>query len=250
MTAIFSTRESNLGYGNPNLDTGQKLKDPQRKQNNKGKGKDKGKKGDSYNPIFGRPGIRKLEDTISSNAQNINFNDFADLPTDQEAFEKQRQISEERRYGAYKAKLDDQYKVRDDEYGQEMANRGLVPGTAAYDRAYKNFASEKGQAYSDARENAFNAAVGDQSQSISNLLGQRKQVMDERTLPLNLKNQIYQSLVGGRGTAADLALKNKQVNQAGRRGGGGQNPYQQAAAAAEYEAIQARLRRDSENNPY
>lgn len=54
--------------------------------------------------------------------------------------------------------LDPMWSRRQNDFDQQMANRGVMPGSAAYDNAYRDFNTSKNDAYNNMFLNAYNTA--------------------------------------------------------------------------------------------
>lgn len=68
-------------------------------------------------------------------------------------------------------RLDPQFAQADDRFEQQMVNKGLSPGTAAYDKARANFDMAKNDAYGSARNQATLAGLGAQNQAFGQQMG-------------------------------------------------------------------------------
>jgi hypothetical protein len=68
-------------------------------------------------------------------------------------------------------RLDPQFAQADDRFAQQMVNKGLSPGTEAYDKARANFDMAKNDAYGSARNQALLAGLGAQNQAFGQQMG-------------------------------------------------------------------------------
>ena len=83
-------------------------------------------------------------------ANRIDYSGFTDIP-DIEAFPELRQRSEDASYGRSVSRLDPQYQERDEQIQIQLRNKGLRPGTDAYNREYDAFTRDRSDAYERAR---------------------------------------------------------------------------------------------------
>lgn len=68
-------------------------------------------------------------------------------------------------------RLDPQFAQADDRFAQQMVNKGLSPGTEAYNKARANFDMAKNDAYGSARNQALLAGLGAQNQAFGQQMG-------------------------------------------------------------------------------
>lgn len=68
-------------------------------------------------------------------------------------------------------RLDPQFAQADDRFEQQMVNKGISAGTAAYDKARKNFDMAKTDAYGAAQNQALLAGLGAQNQAFGQQMG-------------------------------------------------------------------------------
>jgi len=77
-----------------------------------------------------------------------------------------------------KSTLDPYWNQQQNNFDQEMANRGVVPGSVQYDNAYRDFNTAKSNAYNQADLNAYNTVAGNaatQFNANNNVLNQNNQ---------------------------------------------------------------------------
>lgn len=68
-------------------------------------------------------------------------------------------------------RLDPQFAQANDQFEQMMVNKGISAGTAAYDKARRNFDMAKNDAYGSARNQSMLAGLGAQNQAFNQQMG-------------------------------------------------------------------------------
>lgn len=91
---------------------------------------------------------------IDPNAQIGQFREFGDAA-----------------YNEATRRLDPQFQQMDDRFAQQMVNRGLSPGTEAYNKARATFDQGRNDAYSSARNQATQMGLGAQNQAFQQQMG-------------------------------------------------------------------------------
>lgn len=112
------------------------------------------------------PNVQGLIDNLSGKVgggidftgiPGYNYNaDFGSIPGYQYGVNPNHEVSDAM-YAQATSRLDPQFQQRDNEVRTRLANQGLTPGSAAYDRAMGNFTRERNDAYNIANYSAIGA---------------------------------------------------------------------------------------------
>jgi len=106
------------------------------------------------------PEVQKVLDTNISNAQGMgdaqgqllgNINNQITQPLDLSYGANAQRLAD-----LQKQTLDPLWNEKTNQFNVQMANRGVMPGSAAYDSAYRDFSASKDAAYRDMFLNAYN----------------------------------------------------------------------------------------------
>lgn len=98
-------------------------------------------------------------------------------------------------YGEATRQLDPQWEQNQATFDQQMVNRGIAPGSAAYDQARQDFSRSRNDAYSQARGQAMGQGLGAQNQMFQQGLAES-----------GLSNQLAQALIGANTSVANQQL--------------------------------------------
>lgn len=93
--------------------------------------------------------------------------------------------------------LDPQYQQGQDQLNSQLANQGIVPGSAAYDTAQKNFGLQKQQAYQSAMNQATSGGAAYQAQLSNTGLANQAQQAQLYTQQYQEPLSLYSSLMSG-----------------------------------------------------
>lgn len=136
--------------------------------------------------------------------------------------------------------LDPQWSDAKTQFDQDMVNRGLAPGSAAYDAAYANFNRSKEDAYNNARSSAQQQGLAAQQQAFGQGIQQSQ-----------LSNALAQALIGANSSYLGGQLSGNQ-SLVNALLGGNQGIAQQLIGAdatrAAAASSAAASRANSENN--
>lgn len=98
-------------------------------------------------------------------------------------------------YGEATRQLDPQWEQQQATFDQQMVNRGIAPGSEAYQQARSDFDRSRNDAYSQARGQAMQQGLGAQNQMFGQGLAES-----------GLSNQLAQALIG-----ANTSIANQQL---------------------------------------
>jgi hypothetical protein len=73
-------------------------------------------------------------------------------------------------YGAYQSRLDPMWQARQTGFNSQMANSGLLPGSAAYDNAARTFGNQRNDAYNQAIGQSVGLGQSEQAQARANAM--------------------------------------------------------------------------------
>lgn len=93
-------------------------------------------------------------------------------------------------------RLDPQWQANQDRFAQDMVNKGLQPGTPAYDRAMRNFEQNKSDAYGSARNQALQQGLAAQQQAFGQGQAEAQLANALRTAQMGQDASIYGSQAG------------------------------------------------------
>ncbi len=102
----------------------------------------------------------------------------------------------------FNQQLNDRYKREDNDFRQQMANRGIDSGTDAYKRESELYNQNKNKAYQDAAFQAYQAGGLEQQQRFNQELGARQQGVNEANAAANFGLQGLNTQLGALGTFA------------------------------------------------
>jgi hypothetical protein len=98
-------------------------------------------------------------------------------------------------YGEATRQLDPQWQQNQASFDQQMVNRGIAPGSAAYDQARSDFDRSRNDAYGQARGQAMGQGLAAQQQMFGQGLAES-----------GLSNQLVQALIGANTSVANQQL--------------------------------------------
>lgn len=98
-------------------------------------------------------------------------------------------------YGEATRQLDPQWEQQQATFDQQMVNRGIAPGSEAYQQARSDFDRSRNDAYSQARGQAMQQGLGAQNQMFQQGLAES-----------GLSNQLVQALIGANTSVANQQL--------------------------------------------
>jgi len=117
------------------------------------------------------------DQAMSQYQQPFSFDGLPEIPKD---FSADRQRVEDELYNREAGRLNDQYAREDDNFQQQMANRGIPMGSELYTKLRSDFERNKADAYSGARQNAIQTAGAEEQRMLGNALQGRQQGIGER----------------------------------------------------------------------
>lgn len=123
-------------------------------------------------------------------------------------------------YGEATRQLDPQWQQNQASFDQQMVNRGIAPGSAAYDQAKQDFDRSRNDAYAQARGQAMGQGLGAQNQMFQQGLAES-----------GLSNQLVQALIGANTSVANQQLGGN-ASLMGQLLGGNQGIAQQLIGAS------------------
>ena len=98
-------------------------------------------------------------------------------------------------YSQATRQLDPQWQQNQAQFDQQMVNKGIAPGSAAYQQAQQQFGQSRNDAYSQARDQSMQQGLGAQNQMFQQGLAQS-----------GLSNQLAQALIGANSSIAGQQL--------------------------------------------
>jgi len=123
-------------------------------------------------------------------------------------------------YGEATRQLDPQWQQNQASFDQQMVNRGIAPGSAAYDQAKQDFDRSRNDAYGQARGQAMGQGLAAQQQMFGQGLAES-----------GLSNQLVQALIGANTSVANQQLGGN-ASLMGQLLGGNQGIAQQLIGGA------------------
>lgn len=127
---------------------------------------------------FGLAGTPQMGYTAGQTPTNLSF---AGAPPMPQANAGVLQQVEDAMYGQGAQYLDPQFAQKKSDLTSQLANQGIVPGTAAYDREMLNFNNQSQKAYQDLRDSSITGGQTAMQQLYNEALSGRQQGVNEAT---------------------------------------------------------------------
>ena len=108
-------------------------------------------------------------------------------------------------YGSAKRNLDPRYEQEERQVANDLANRGIPVGSAAFDTAMSNFRQSRDSAYADAQDRATQGAVSAANTLFGQGLAARQQGVSEATTQGQFRNAAQGQEFGQNATSMQLA---------------------------------------------
>lgn len=122
-------------------------------------------------------------------------------------------------YSSYTRRLDPQFGQQEERMKSDLVNRGLMPGTEAYQTEWDNFSRSKNDAYGQARTAAELASTTEAERQASSMLRGRNQILNELS-SLRTGQQVqapqFQSGMSGANVGAAPYLQATQMGYNGQ----------------------------------
>ena len=116
-------------------------------------------------------------------------------------------------YNQSASRLNPQFQQLQERFDQDMVNRGIQPGTAAYDKAYANFGRARNDAYASANNNAMGQGLAAQGQAWGQGAQQAGLAQAMMGYGLNRDQFDMNSLLGLTGLQQNNAAQNFNMGQ-------------------------------------
>jgi hypothetical protein len=147
---------------------------------------------DTQSLALGQQELQRVGDSL---ATPFNYDGIAYAPNTYD-FSADRDKVEQDYYNRGAKTLDDQYDRQDQQLQQNLADRGIGMGNAGYTQAYKDFDTNRDNAYDNLRSDAIQQGGAEQSRLYGLAQSSRQEAIQERAYQQNLPLQQLATILG------------------------------------------------------